>query len=160
MKFAHSKYVFWYVLGAVAVLDQWSKHWVLFIADLPHRPSIVLNEYLSFVMVWNQGISFGMLNHGTELARWGLTAMAVIISGVLFHLARRSEKTWERVAYAMVIAGALGNALDRVRFGAVVDFIYAHVGDLGWPAFNVADSAICIGVGLLLFLQFKSSPRA
>jgi signal peptidase II len=59
----------------------------------------------------------------------------------------------------MVMGGALGNVVDRLRFGAVADFFYAHIGDLGWPAFNVADSAICIGVGILLVMMLKLPAR-
>jgi signal peptidase II len=73
-------------------------------------------------------------------------------------MALKSERNLERIGYAMVVGGALGNAIDRLRFGAVADFFYAHIGDLGWPAFNVADIAICSGVGLLLLALFMSPP--
>lgn len=155
----HPNYYLWYVLALVVTLDQWSKHWVLFKADLPHRPPMIINDYLSFVMVWNKGVSFGMFNGGAAYMPWVLMGMAIVISGILLRLALRSTRTFERLAYALVIGGALSNAIDRARFGAVVDFIYAHVGELGWPAFNVADSCICIGVIFLLLLQFEKSPR-
>ena len=101
-------------------------------------------------MAWNRGVSFSMFSHAATWMPWLLVGLALVICAVLIHLALKSQNRWERAGYAMVVGGALGNALDRARFGAVADFFYAHIGDLGWPAFNVADMAICGGVALLL----------
>ena len=140
---------------AVIAADQFSKYWLLQHYDMAMRAPVHVNDYFAIVMAWNRGVSFSMLSHSTEWMPWVLTAMAVIISGLLFRLALKSIRSCERVGYALVIGGAIGNAIDRVRFGAVADFFYLHVGDLGWPAFNVADMAICAGVGLLLLQAFK-----
>ena len=142
-------------------LDQLSKHWLLYDVGMIARPPIVVTDFFSLVMVWNKGVSFGMFSRmGHDFMPMALTVMALVISAILARLALTTEKRFERIAYAMVIGGALGNALDRIRFGAVADFFYFHIGDLGWPAFNVADSAICIGVSLLLLTLFRNSKVA
>lgn len=150
----------WSPILDVIVLDQLSKWWIVEKLGMGHRPPVILNEYMALVMVWNRGISFGILNHETEYMPYVLTALAVVISAILLRFARRSKLLLERFAYGFVIGGALSNAIDRVRFGAVADFFYVHYGTLGWPAFNLADAMICIGVGLLLFIQFKVAARS
>ena len=143
---------------ATFVLDQLSKYWGVEGLGMMHRPPIVVTEFFSFVMVWNHGVSFGMLsNPDSMLSAYLLVALALVISGLLLRAARQATLRLEVVAYGMIIGGAMGNALDRLRFGAVADFLYFHLGQWGWPAFNVADSAICIGVGLLLLTMFKNS---
>jgi signal peptidase II len=143
------------IILSVFALDQVSKYWLLYKVGMATRPPIALCDYFSLVMAWNTGVSFSLFAHGAPFMRWLLVGMALLVSALLLRLALVSEKRSERVGYAMVIGGALGNALDRVRFGAVADFFYAHIGDIGWPAFNVADMAICAGVGLLLLSMFK-----
>lgn len=140
------------------MLDQLSKHWLLFDVGMIDRAPITITTWFSIVMVWNKGVSFGMF-----AANWGwgallLIAVALMIIGVLVFYAISPRTTWlERLAYGMIIGGAVGNVIDRVRYGAVADFFYFHIGDLGWPAFNIADSAICIGVGILLLTMMKGS---
>ncbi|MES2984259.1 MAG: signal peptidase II [Pseudomonadota bacterium] len=143
----------------VFALDQLSKYWVVVVVGMQTRPPVVLNEYMSLVMAWNRGVSFSMFSHESQVMPYVLTLLAVVVSAILARLALKSERRWERIGYAMVIGGALGNALDRLRHGAVADFLYVHVGALGWPAFNVADSGICIGVGLLLICLVKHPAR-
>lgn len=140
---------------AVFLLDQWSKWWLINVYGMGMRSRVDLHEYFALVMAWNRGVSFSMFAHSAEWMPKVLVAAAVIISGLLVRLALQAERRGERVGYALVVGGALGNAYDRVRFGAVADFFYAHIGDLGWPAFNVADMAICVGVGLLLLSVVK-----
>lgn len=135
----------------VFALDQFSKYWLVEIFALPAKAPVVITANFSLVMAWNRGVSFSMFAHSAAWMPWMLLAVALIISLILIRLALKTDRTLDRIAYAMVVGGAMGNALDRVRFGAVVDFLYAHIDDLGWPAFNVADSAICVGVGLLMF---------
>lgn len=148
------------IASVVLVLDQLSKYWLLEMFELPTRSPYVINEYISLVMAWNKGVSFSMFTHDAAFMPYVLMAVAICICAILVHLHLKSENKWERVGYAMVVGGALGNVIDRARFGAVVDFLYAHIGDLGWPAFNVADSAICIGVGLLLLQLIKKPATA
>jgi signal peptidase II len=141
----------WAIILAVIAFDQLVKWFMLFHVGMESRPPIEVTSFFRLVMVWNKGISFGMLNQGQAFMPWLLVALALGISAWLLNLAYRSASAFERAAYALIIGGALGNVIDRARFGAVADFFYFHLGELGWPAFNIADSAICIGVlGLLL----------
>ena len=144
---------------AVFAADQGSKYWLIEVFRLPTKAPMPLCEYFSLVMAWNRGVSFSMFAHSAEWMPYALVVMALVISGILARLCLHSDKRLERIGYAMVIGGALANAFDRVRFGAVADFFYAHIGNLGWPAFNVADMAICCGVALLLFSVVKYPAR-
>lgn len=140
------------------VLDQFSKYWMLNEVGIVLRSPIVVTDFFSLVMLWNRGVSFGMFSHSnTDWAPYFLIGVAVVISLILARMAIKSPKKWERFSYGLVIGGALANALDRIRFGAVADFFYFHIGDLGYPAFNVADSAICVGVAILLITMVRSS---
>ncbi|MBX9726465.1 MAG: signal peptidase II [Rickettsiales bacterium] len=143
------------IAASIFALDQLSKYWLIYELDLRTRAPLYVNEYFSLVMAWNKGVSFSMFAHSAEWMPAVLTVVAVLISGLLAHLCLKSDIRLERIGYAMVIGGALGNACDRVRYGAVADFFYAHIGRLGWPAFNVADMAICTGVGLLLLAMLR-----
>jgi signal peptidase II len=148
----------WIALVALVViaLDQLSKWAMLELVQIAARPPIDVTPFFRLVMVWNQGVSFGMFNRAEHAYMpYFLIAVAVAIAAVLLRLALKSGLRTERIGYAMVIGGALGNVIDRLRFGAVVDFLYFHLGALGWPAFNVADAAICIGVALLLWMMMR-----
>ena len=126
---------------------------VEWITTLPERlpfHSIEILPFFNLVMVWNKGISFGMLNNGTEIAQYVLSGAALVISlGFLAWFSRTKSKL-QALTIIMVVAGALGNVIDRLRFGAVIDFLDFHAYGYHFPAFNVADSCICIGVFLLI----------
>ncbi|MFP5448709.1 MAG: signal peptidase II [Alphaproteobacteria bacterium] len=134
---------------AVIVLDQLSKHWILFVYDLPARISEQVAGPFFLTMVWNQGVSFGLLRADQDLGRWLLVAFSVLVAIALAVWARRGDRTLMAWALGLVMGGAIGNAIDRARFGAVVDFI--DVSRLYFPwVFNIADAAISVGVVLLL----------
>ena len=125
-------------------------------------PKIIsVTGFFNFVLVWNRGVSFGMFGSHSH---WGpilLTGLALVISVVLLVWLRRVETRLVATAIGLVLGGALGNVIDRLRFEAVVDFLDFHVLGYHWPAFNVADSAISVGVGLLLYdALFESRRRA
>ncbi|MEO1090428.1 MAG: signal peptidase II [Pseudomonadota bacterium] len=136
---------------AILVVDQATKWLVLW----SHGAGLVPREVASFfnlVLVWNQGVSFGLFqgNDG-ELQRWLLTALAGAVAAALaWWLATGEHGPAQRWGLVLVIAGALGNAIDRVLHGAVVDFLDFHAAGWHWPAFNVADSAIVVGAALLV----------
>ena len=136
-------------------LDQLHKWWMLYELGIANRDPIEVLPFFRLVMVWNQGVSFGMLTHDVSYMRWFLIAMAFIICAVMLRLGLKSNLKVERIGYGMVIGGALGNVIDRLRFGAVADFFHFHVGSFSYPAFNIADSAICVGVGLLLWMMTR-----
>jgi signal peptidase II len=131
------------------VLDQLTKWVALDLLDLGAQP-IVVTPFLNLVMVWNRGVSFGMLDSVGTLAPWLLSALALaVVAGLLFWL-RRSEHALMAIGLGLVIGGALGNVIDRVRYGAVIDFLDFHVAGWHWPAFNLADAGICVGAGLIV----------
>jgi signal peptidase II len=147
------------VTAAVLVfgLDQLTKWAALYVLDLPDRP-IVVTPFLNLVMVWNRGVSFGMLNSAGALAPWLLSGLALaVVIGLLVWL-RRTEHWLNAIGIGLVIGGALGNVVDRLRYGAVVDFLDFHAAGYHWPAFNVADAAICIGAGVIV-LDGLLAPR-
>jgi signal peptidase II len=137
----------------VLVLDQATK-WGILGWMLPRPPAerlVPLTSFFNFVLVWNRGVSFGMFNGGEG----GVNAIAfsvlaaVIVIGLLVWL-RRATQPLIVAGIGLVIGGAIGNVIDRLRFGAVVDFLDFHLAGWHWPAFNVADAAICVGVGLIV----------
>lgn len=131
----------------IIVADQFSK-WLVMVEIMQPPRVIPLVPYLNLVMAWNTGVSFSMLR-GT--GPWLLSGLAVAVSiGLGIWLARLTHRL-PGYAVGLIIGGALGNVIDRLRFGAVFDFIDFYVGDWHWPAFNLADSAISVGVVLLLF---------
>ncbi len=142
------------VAGATFVLDQVSKVVVVWLLGLAERGVMdVLSPWLSFRMAWNEGINFGLFAGG-DLTRWVLIAIAVIISGWVAHWMWRSRPSaLVQASAGLLIGGALGNALDRVLYGAVADFLNMSCCGIENPyAFNVADIAIFVGaLGLILF---------
>jgi signal peptidase II len=138
----------------VLVADQGSKWWVLHVLDLPDLRQVVLLPVLNLTMVWNNGVTFGLLN---GFGAWGhivLAAVALAVVAALGLWLRRAESNLVAVAIGAIAGGAIGNVIDRIRYGAVVDFIHAHIatqwGDLSWYVFNVADAAIVCGVAALI----------
>ena len=128
------------------VADQATKQVMLdLIFDPPRRIEIM--AILNLVPVWNRGMSFGMLAGGGALVPLGLTGLAVVVSAWLFWMVPRLNRV-QRLSAAFIAGGAIGNALDRLRFGKVVDFIDLHYAGVHWPAFNLADAAITIGAVL------------
>lgn len=142
----------------VLIADQLSKWVMLSIVDIAHRDPIVVTAFFKLVMVWNYGISFGMLAHPGTAVPWFLQAVAVGISAVLLWLACKTDKRYERLAYGLIIGGAIGNVVDRFRYGAVADFFSFHIGGWHYPAFNIADAAIFCGVMWLIVCSLRS-PR-
>ncbi len=116
--------------------------------------SIEILPFFNIVMVWNQGVSFGMFSNNTDYGPILLSALSLVISTIFLIWLFRSHSKLQCGAIAFVIAGALGNVIDRMRFGAVIDFLDVHVAGLHWPAFNVADSCVFIGVFLLIIQSF------
>ena len=134
----------------VIIADQLSKHWILFVYDLPSRFSVPIAGPFSLTMVWNRGVSFGLFRADADLVRWLLSAFSIIVAIVLAVWARKTERPFMAIGLGLVIGGAIGNVIDRIRFGAVADFLdFQHLGFFPW-VFNVADSAITIGVVFLL----------
>jgi signal peptidase II len=138
------------IAAVVVVLDQLSKHWILAVLRLPERASHEVFWPLQFTRIWNEGVSFGMLQADHDIVRWGLVVFSLGVAVLLALWARASGRLLPAAGLGLVIGGAIGNAIDRARFGAVVDFIdVQRIGFFPW-IFNIADSGITIGVILLL----------
>jgi signal peptidase II len=136
---------------AVAIIDQLSKAAVLnhFAGRLSGDREVV-TSFFNLALTYNRGISFGLFNQGAGLNALVFSLAAAAIVGVLVFWLSRVTSPFLGVAIGLIIGGAIGNVIDRIRLGAVVDFLDFHLGTLHWPAFNIADSAICIGVGAML----------
>lgn len=136
------------------VADQASKWWVLEVLDLPTRRSLPLIEAgplgLDLTMVWNRGVTFGLLSGEGSLNHVILAMVAAAIAVFLLRWMARAENRVVAVALGAAVGGAVGNVIDRLRFGAVVDFIDAHGWGWHWYVFNIADAGIVCGVGVLL----------
>ena len=145
--------------AAVVILDQLSKFWVLNGLHLSQRGQIPVLPFFRLTMVMNGGVSFGLLRADTPMGRWLLVAAALTVVVCLIAWARKAERPLFALALGLIIGGALGNNLiDRARIGEVVDFL--DFSGLAFPwVFNVADSAITVGVCLLLLDSFTPAPK-
>ncbi|HYK04468.1 MAG TPA: signal peptidase II [Thermoanaerobaculia bacterium] len=146
--------------AAVIILDIWTKALVLARIDL-HEAIPVIPNFFQLVHVRNTGAAFGIgADAGSRVVPLLLNAGAIAVFCVVVVYALRSAVT-DRVLQTglhLILGGAVGNLLDRFRFGYVVDFLDVYIGNHHWPAFNVADSAICIGIALL-FLDMRKKPE-
>lgn len=145
-------------LGIFAA-DQISK---LYFLDLMQQnpAGMTVTPFFNLVMVWNTGVSFGMFSEDSAHRAWTLIAVSFLVTAWLLWWLWRNRSSFVAVSLGMIIGGAMGNVIDRYRFGAVFDFLDFHAFGWHWPAFNVADSAIVIGVLLLLvdgFLPRKTA---
>jgi signal peptidase II len=135
--------------AAVALLDQLSKWWIVERVMDPPR-ALEVTGFFNLMLIYNRGISFGLLDSEAALVPWVLSGLAVaIVIGLVVWL-RHIEGRWPGVAVGLIVGGAVGNVIDRLRLGAVIDFLDLHWAGFHWPAFNLADSAITLGVVLLL----------
>ena len=151
----------WLLLSVlVIVLDQLTKH--VAIAELqPYQPHAVIPGLLNWTLAFNPGAAFSFLAGEDGWQRWLFTALAIGVSAMLaFWLSRTPRGDWRNAApLALIIGGALGNLIDRLRFGHVTDFIQVYWHDWAFPAFNIADSAISVGAFLLVLFGFVFSSR-
>lgn len=147
------------------VADQASKWWVLEVLDLPNRRNLPLFQAgplgLDLTMVWNRGVTFGLLSGDGPWNHLVLALLAAAIALFLLRWLARAETRAIAVALGAVIGGAIGNVVDRLRFGAVVDFVDAHAWGWHWYVFNLADAGIVCGVAVLIAdALFRRSPEA
>lgn len=124
--------------------------WLVTAQDRMPYVQVDLLPFFNLVMVWNKGISFGLFNGSTVYGPLLLLALAAVIVVAFILWLRRADNLLTASGLVLIIGGALGNMLDRVRFGAVADFLDFYIAGLHWPAFNIADSAICVGIAMLL----------
>jgi len=149
---------------ATLVIDQASKLWLLFVFNIADRGVVKVTPFFDLVLAWNIGISFGWFQNDSLLAQAVLTAIKAVAVIVLAIWMARSRNWLATVALGLIIGGATGNAIDRVAYGAVVDFALFHVqiggNTFNWYVFNLADTAIVAGVAALLYDSFLGVPAA
>ncbi|MCC6656740.1 MAG: lipoprotein signal peptidase [Rhodocyclaceae bacterium] len=144
--------------GLIIVLDQLTKFWV--VSALRLGQSVELTSFLNLVLVYNPGAAFSVLSDAGGWQRWFFVVLAIAVSGWLTFLIRsHAAERLLPLAATLILGGALGNVIDRIRYGAVVDFVDLHAVSWHWPAFNVADSAISVGVALLVWQQLFCAPK-
>lgn len=148
-----------FIAAVILIMDQLSKWYLLNVVDMPERVRIPLHSHFDLVMVWNHGVSFGMFANPERSQALFLIILALGIVCVLLNWLTKDAGKFAAIAIGLVIGGAVGNVLDRVWYGAVADFFYVRLwGEVWWPAFNVADASICVGVALLCVESMLPKP--
>ena len=153
------------LLGCVAATvvlaaDQGSKWWILNGLKLQDLGTVAILPVLNFTMVWNHVVTFGLLGGLGAASALILAAVALAVVAALFVWLRKAESRLVAVALGAIAGGAVGNVVDRLRFGAVVDFLHAHAFGYSWYVFNVADAAIVCGVAALVLDSVRAKPAA
>lgn len=154
------------ILTALVTLaaDQASKLWLLNVFELARRGAVRVTPFFDLVLAWNIGISFGWLQNDSQAAQLALMAVKGIAVVALAIWMARSHTMLATIALGLIIGGALGNGIDRLAYGAVVDFALFHIEIAGktynWYVFNLADVAIVAGVAALLYDSFLGAPAA
>lgn len=151
-----TKNLYWLLLSIIVIiLDQLTKCWA--VKELTLYQPLPLVPYFNLTLAHNTGAAFSLLGTAGGWQRWFFTAIAVLASAVctvwLYRLPVNNR--WSAAAISMLLGGALGNLWDRLMLGYVIDFIDLYVNDWHWPVFNVADIAICLGVGILAVTSFR-----
>ena len=150
-----------FILALVVVLiDQASKYWALNALTLIDVRTLL--PVLDFRLAMNHGVAFSLFTQYGIQTPWiliGFTSMLIFIIAFMVFKSKPSENI-HRICYGLILGGALGNLIDRIRFGAVIDFIDCHIGPHHWPVFNLADSFICISALILIIYSFNEGPRS
>ena len=139
------------VAALTAALDQAHKTWMLYVYDIGAKGTVTLTPFFDLVLVWNQGISYGLFPQESAAGRLGLILFALGASLALAIWLARLDSRLAAVSIGLIIGGAVGNAVDRILYGAVADFFSLHAFGYQWYVFNVADTAIVAGVAGLLY---------
>jgi signal peptidase II len=158
------------IAAAVLVLDQACKAlflytlgWIETLGQPLNDKQIEVLPFFDIVMVWNKGISYGLLQADSAFERWLLAFFALGVTGFLIWWLRGIKDTRLAVSLGLIIGGALGNVIDRILYGAVADFFYLHAFGYGWYVFNIADTAVVMGVVImvldLVITEWRSRTR-
>ena len=142
----------------VVIIDQVSKYVILHYV-LTDYAAMVLTPFFAIVRAWNTGVSFSMFNDFGINGVYILSGVAIVIVLALLKWLKTEQSRMMQIALGFIIGGALGNVIDRIRLGAVFDFLDFSVGEYHWPAFNAADSFICIGAALVIINGFIPSKK-
>ena len=150
------------VAGGIILLDQFTKGLIL--RYLPFNNTIpVIKGFFNITHIRNPGGAFGLMANLSPILRSIIFLfVSSLAAGLIFYFYKKTpaKYSWLAAAFALIFGGAIGNLIDRIRFGMVIDFLDFYVGNLHWPAFNIADSAISIGIGIFLYhLMLKKMPE-
>ena len=145
---------------AILAIDQASKLWVLFGLKMAAYDKITVTPFLDFELLWNPGISFSLFQQGTATGRWILLGLTLAATALLCVWLWRVNSRLAGIGLGAIVGGALGNGYDRFVYNAVVDFLGFHAFGFHWYVFNVADTAITLGVVLLLYDSLLADRRA
>ncbi len=150
----------WLGISAIVLaLDLYTKH--LIQSTFVYGEHLTITRFFDLVHFRNEGAAFGFLNDAGGWQKWFFTAISITAAVVIIYLIKKhSKQKLFCLGLALVLGGAIGNLYDRLTLGYVVDFLYFHINEYYWPAFNVADSAICVGVAILLWDSFKQDKNA
>ena len=148
------------VVVASFVIDQLAKTWVLFGSALPDGEIVRVTPFMDLTLVWNRGISYGLFQQDTAFGRWTLVVFSILAVVVLSVWLARTNRRLVAASIALIIGGALSNLVDRIVYGAVVDYVYLHAFGYSWYVFNLADAWIVAGVIGLLYDSLRSDARA
>ena len=147
------------VATVVFVVDQAHKWWMLGPFDIAARQPVRVAPFLDLVLAWNRGISYGWFAQETDAGRWALIGLSLLVTIGLWLWLSKARGLIAAAALGMVIGGAIANTMDRIVYGAVADFFLLHGFGFSWYVFNIADSAIVAGVGLLLYEALTDGRR-
>lgn len=162
MRFIKSTLI-WLVLATIIVFtDQWVKNEIL--SHFILGQSLTINSFFNLVLVHNAGSSFGFLSEAGGWQRWFLIGVGIVVSLGLFiwfllQASKNKAQFLPKLAFSLILGGAIGNLIDRFYYGYVIDFIQVHYQNYYWPVFNIADTAISIGVILLILITFFKKNR-
>jgi len=148
------------ITGVVIALDQISKWWM--VSWLSLYETVAVMPYFNLTMAHNHGAAFSFLAQAGGWQRWFFIGLAVVISVALIIWLAKLKPTakWEAISLSLILGGAIGNVIDRILHGYVIDFLDVYIGTSHWPAFNIADAAICVGAILLILDSFKSENKS
>ena len=143
-----------YIVPLIVFFLDWISK-LLVASNLTPHEAMSICPFFNLYLTFNPGISFSMFQANSPYGVWFLIGMACAICLFILYAFRKEKNKWTRFALMLVLGGALGNVWDRLRYGVVIDFLDFHLADYHWPAFNVADSAICIGVAVILWQAIR-----
>jgi signal peptidase II len=141
----------------IIVVDFITKKWMLsLLFEIPQQ--IVITSFFNLTPVWNKGVSFGIMSSHPEIIRFIIPILALLV--ILFFISQiHLQQPMQQIGSAIIAGGAAGNVIDRFLYGKVVDFFDFHIGGYHWPAFNIADIAICAGVAIMIYVIIWPSSK-
>lgn len=149
------------ITGGVFLTDQVTKAWAQRVLRFEGDRSVI-EGFLNLAYAQNPGVAFSMFDDQGDAGRWGLSVVAIIAGVLVLYFFWRTPRSDDRIlgALALLLAGIAGNVVDRIRLGYVIDFIDVQFGSWHYPTFNIADTAICVGAGLLILDMFFSKKKS